>query len=131
MTEAGARSYVRWRQSSRAIQTNSGESIIMAIAVFRSYVNPSHLAVNNRLYAEMHELVQRSPGYLAHKLFEAADGETVVVAEFETVDDVETWGANPDHKLAQEAGKDHVYLSYDVAVCEVVERHIKRPADHQ
>ncbi len=74
----------------------------------------------------MHALVQQSPGYIVtHKLFTAGDGESVVVVEFDDLDSVELWGENPDHKIAQEAGKSHVYTSYDVAVCEVVERHIK------
>ena len=48
---------------------------------------------------------------------------TPLIAEFEDLESVERWGDQPDHKLAQAAGKDHVYDRYDVAVCEVVERH--------
>jgi len=73
----------------------------------------------------MQALVQRSPGYISHKLFSADDGESVVIAEFDDHDSVEVWGENLDHKIAQEAGKSHVYISYDVAVCDVVERHTK------
>ena len=100
----------------------------MTIAVFRSYVAPEHQAENERRYGEMHALVQQSPGYIAHKLFTADDGESVVIVEFDDLDSVELWGENPDHKIAQEAGKSHVYTSYDVAVCEVVGRHIKTAA---
>ncbi len=100
----------------------------MTIAVFRQYVAPEYQAENERRYGEMHARVQESPGYRSHKLFSADDGETVVIAEFDDLDSVEIWGENPDHKMAQEAGKSHVYISYDVAVCEVVERHVKTAA---
>lgn len=101
----------------------------MTIAVFRSYVDASYQAEHDGLYDQMHTLVQQSPGYVSHKLFKAADGETVVIAEFTDFDSVEAWGAQVDHKQAQEAGKDHVYAAYDVAVCEVVERHIKHRSE--
>lgn len=95
----------------------------MTIAVFRSCVADEHRAEHERLYDEMKQLVQQCPGYISHKLFTATDGEAVVIAEFEDLESVERWGDQPDHKLAQAAGKDHVYDRYDVAVCEVVERH--------
>ena len=97
----------------------------MTPAVFRNYVAPEHQAENDRRYGEMNALVQQSPGYLSHKLFTASDGENVVIVEFDDLESLEGWGENPDHKTAQEAGKSQVYTSYDVAVCEVVERHIK------
>jgi heme-degrading monooxygenase HmoA len=98
----------------------------MTIAVFRSYGDVSYQAEHDGPYDQMHALVQQPPGYVSRKLFRAADGETVVIAEFTDFDSVEAWGAQVEHKQAQEAGKDHVYAAYDVAVCEVVERHIKR-----
>lgn len=63
----------------------------MTIAVFRSYVADEHREEHDRLYDQMHGLVQQSPGYISHKLFSAADGETVVIAEFTDIDSVETW----------------------------------------
>ena len=51
----------------------------MTIAVFRSYVAPEHQAENDRCYGEMHALVQQSHGDIAHKLFTADGGESVVV----------------------------------------------------
>lgn len=97
----------------------------MTLAVFRSYVAPEHQAEHDRLYGEMHILVQQSRGYIGHKMFTAEDGETALVVEFDDLETLEAWGANPDHKFAQDVGKRYVFTSYDVAVCEVVERHTK------
>ncbi|MEZ5167045.1 MAG: hypothetical protein R2695_11360 [Acidimicrobiales bacterium] len=47
----------------------------------------------------------------------------MVIAEFADHDAVEVWGEQMDHKRVQALGKDHVYDAYDVAVCNVVERH--------
>jgi heme-degrading monooxygenase HmoA len=102
----------------------------MTIAVFGSYVDPGFQDEHDGLYDQMHALVQQSPGYVSHKLFTASDGETVVIAEFTDFDSVETWGAQVDHKRAHEAGKDYVYAAYDVAVCEVVERHTKQQSEN-
>jgi len=97
----------------------------VALAVFRAYVAPEHQAENDRLYNEMHILVQQSPGYIGHKMFTAEDGETALVVEFDNLNSLEEWGDNPDYKIAQEAGRRYIFTSYDVAVCEVVERHTK------
>ena len=97
----------------------------MTIAVFRSYVAEQHQSENDRLYGEMNDLVQECPGYQSHKLFTAPDGEVVVIVESKDLESLEGWGHHSEHEKAQAAGKDHVYDSYDVAVCEVVERHTK------
>lgn len=97
----------------------------MALAVFRAYTAPEHQAEDDRRYHEMKKLVEQNSGYVGHKNFTAEDGETVLIVEFDDLDSLRKWGEHPDHKIAQRAGRDYIYTSYDVAVCEVVDRHIK------
>lgn len=97
----------------------------MHVAVFRARVSADHKDEFERLYAEMGEIISNIDGYVSHKIFAASDGEGVVIAEFRDFDAVESWDNHPDHKRVKELGKKYIFDTYDVAVCEVVERHVK------
>jgi len=97
----------------------------MTLAVFRCYVAPEQRAEHDRLYNQMHILIQQSPNHIEHKMFTAEDGESALVVEFDDLQSLEEWGENPDHRIAKASGKRYVFTSYDVAVREVVERHVK------
>jgi hypothetical protein len=73
----------------------------------------------------MHILIQQSLNHIEHKMFTAEDGESALVVEFDDLQSLEEWGENPDHRIAKASGKRYVFTSYDVAVREVVERHVK------
>ena len=48
----------------------------MTLAVFRCYVAPEQRAEHDRLYNQMHILIQQSPNHIEHKMFTAEDGES-------------------------------------------------------
>ena len=97
----------------------------MTLAVFRCYVAPEQRAEQDRLNNQKHILIQQSPNHIEHKMFTAEDGESALVVEFDDLQSLEEWGENPDHRIAKASGKRYVFTSYDVAVREVVERHVK------
>ena len=55
----------------------------MTLAVFRCYVAPEQRAEHDRLYNQMHILIQQSPNHIEHKMFTAEDGESALVVEFD------------------------------------------------
>lgn len=97
----------------------------MMIAVFRSRVNKNHMDEFSTLYDEMGGIVSGLPGYISHKIFTAADGEGVVIAEFQSEEAVHNWDVHPDHKRVKELGKKYIFDEYDVSVAKIVERHTK------
>ena len=77
----------------------------MTLAVFRCYVAPEQRAEHDRLYNQMHILIQQSPNHIEHKMFTAEDGESALVVEFDDLQSLEEWGENPDHRIAKASGK--------------------------
>lgn len=72
-----------------------------------------------QLTQEMRTLVQTIPGFLSVKDFVASDGESVSLAEFQTMAAAKAWREHPEHRCAQERGRTEFFSSYHVQVCEV------------
>ncbi|MCY4387264.1 MAG: antibiotic biosynthesis monooxygenase [Desulfurellaceae bacterium] len=72
-----------------------------------------------QLTQEMRTLVQTIPGFLSVKDFVASDGESVSIAEFQTMAAAKVWREHPEHRHAQERGRTEFFSHYHVQVCEV------------
>jgi heme-degrading monooxygenase HmoA len=68
----------------------------------------------------MLELAQTMPGFVDFKIFEADDGERVSVITFTSLEAQRAWRDHPEHRAAQQIGRERFYASYDISVCEVV-----------
>lgn len=76
-------------------------------------------AAYDRLNANMFELVQRIPGFIAVTGY-AGDGEEIGVVRFASLDALRTWREHPDHLAVQQRGRAEFYATYTIEVCEVV-----------
>jgi hypothetical protein len=74
------------------------------------------------LVFRMYELVSGDPayGFVSMNTFEAADGQSGLIAEFESVEGAAAWTRNPEHLAIQERARTEFYESYWVA--EVIKR---------
>jgi heme-degrading monooxygenase HmoA len=72
-----------------------------------------------KLGARMAELVGAMPGYLGMDYAETDDGE-MLVARFESHDALAAWREQPEHKLAQQLGRERYFAHYRIEVCEIV-----------
>ena len=70
----------------------------------------------------MLELARTMPGLRGLQGFEADDGERVSVITFASMETHRAWRDHPEHRAAQQMGRDRFYASYDISVCEVVGR---------
>ncbi|HEV2010756.1 MAG TPA: antibiotic biosynthesis monooxygenase [Candidatus Limnocylindria bacterium] len=61
---------------------------------------------------QMRVLIQTIPGFLSVKTYTAADGETVTLARFESAEALDTWREHPEHRAAQQRGRDTCFDSY-------------------
>lgn len=90
----------------------------MVVIVFRSKlregVDPSPL---EPIGLRMYELASAMPGFISYKDFAAADGESVSLVEFESVETLEAWRRHPEHVEAQRLGRDHYFAEYQIQVC--------------
>ena len=89
----------------------------MVLTVFRSRLRPgSDLAVLERLGARMYELAKQTPGFISYKDFTAADGESVSLVEFESVETLLAWREHPEHKDAQRLGREQFFTEYQIQI---------------
>lgn len=93
----------------------------MVLVVFRSRLqknaNVEELTV---LTERMYKLVSAMPGFRGIKDFQAEDGETVSIAEFDSLEAVTAWREHPEHRSAQERGRREFFREYSVQVCTTV-----------
>ena len=63
------------------------------------------------------------PGFQEIKEFKADDGECMMLVTFQTRDDMIRWRDHPDHKKAQQRGRERYFSKYDVKIGEVVQHY--------
>jgi heme-degrading monooxygenase HmoA len=90
----------------------------MVVIVFRARIRPD---ADQKALAQtgqrMYELASAMPGYISYKDFEAKDGENVTIIEFESPETLAAWREHPEHKKAQQRGRDEFFSEYHIQVC--------------
>lgn len=93
----------------------------MIIAMFRTYLKPQANHEELRaLQQKMHAFVSTMPGFISVKHFTAEDGETLGLAEFESLESLKAWKEHPEHVVAQRRGRVEFFAAYHVQVCSVI-----------
>lgn len=90
------------------------------VTVFRSRLRDDAGPDYGERAAEMARLVQTMPGLVDVKHFVADDGERVTLATFRDGEAQAAWREHPDHRVAQQEGRDRFYAEYSIQVCETV-----------
>jgi len=72
----------------------------------------------------MSELAPTMPGFLGYESTRGADGFGITVSYWSSLDAIAGWRAHAEHALAQAAGRDRFYATYDLRVARV-ERHVR------
>jgi len=63
------------------------------------------------------------PGFLSFKQYTADDGERLALIEFDSLEHEQAWRDHPDHRVAQQRGREEWYASYRIQVCRVLSEH--------
>ena len=90
----------------------------MVIIVFRARLRPdvdqqALVHLGQRMYA----LASSMPGYISYKDFAAEDGENVSLVEFDSQETLAAWREHPEHKAAQQRGREEFFSEYHIQVC--------------
>lgn len=91
----------------------------MIITVFRSRLDPTQAEAYAAMSKTMGALVNKMPGLISYKTFQAQDGERVTIVEFADEESHNAWRDLPAHRKAMEMGKNSFYEEYKVQVCEL------------
>jgi heme-degrading monooxygenase HmoA len=110
-----------------AVTESGGTGEPRVVTVFRSRLRPESVDEYHDTARRILELARTMPGFVDFKAFEADDGERVSVITFATRAEQRAWRDHPDHRAAQQLGRDRFYASYDISVGEIVaESHFPR-----
>jgi heme-degrading monooxygenase HmoA len=89
------------------------------VTIFRNRLRSDAEGYPDEL-ARMVEAVHTMPGFLESKQFTADDGERVTIIMFESAATQRAWLEHPDHRVAQERGRQEFYEFYRLQVCSLV-----------
>lgn len=93
----------------------------MVIIVFRARLRPdADQQAMMQLGQRMYQLASSMPGYISYKDFASGDGENVSIVEFESHETLAAWRGHPEHKAAQQRGRDEFFSEYHIQVCNPV-----------
>lgn len=101
----------------------------MIVTLFRSRLDPAQAEAYAAMSKTMKALVDRMPGLIAYKTFEAKDGERVTIVEFADEESHNAWRDLPAHRKAMQLGKEKFYEEYNVQVCELKRQSAFRRGD--
>ncbi len=92
----------------------------MVIVVFRSRLRPGHEAEFHALADEMLKLAKSMPGFLSYKFFVSEDEERCSIIEFDSHENLRAWREHPEHRAAQQKGRESYYVEYTLQVADPV-----------
>ncbi|MHC4270444.1 MAG: antibiotic biosynthesis monooxygenase family protein [Planctomycetota bacterium] len=96
----------------------------MAIAVVRVTLRDDvDLEEFGKFEEKMIALGSSMPGFQEIKEFKADDGESMMLVTFQTRADMIGWRDHPDHKRAQQRGRERYFTKYDVKICEAIQHY--------
>jgi len=89
------------------------------VIIFRSRLRADvDLAELEAAGARMYELVSTMPGFQSMRMFNADDGESLTLVEFENEQTLLAWRDHPEHRAMQERGRAEFYAEYHMDICE-------------
>jgi heme-degrading monooxygenase HmoA len=92
----------------------------MVVVVFKITHRPDlPVAEYEETGTRMVELVSAMPGFLGMD-YAATEGGELLIARFESHEALEAWRNLPEHKAAQELGRERFFAAYRIEVCESV-----------
>lgn len=93
----------------------------MILLVFKTTPRSDDVkAEYDEINAATQATARETRGFISWKEFSGPGGETVGILEFEDEDALVRWRDNPVHANANKRGREAVYGSYSVRVCNVM-----------
>ena len=86
------------------------------VTVFRSRRRAGTESAYGPLATVMLAAARAQPGFIDFATFEGVDGEWVSIITFATHEAHAAWRDDPDHRTAQERGRDELYDEYSIQV---------------
>jgi len=72
-------------------------------------------------------LASAMPGFISFRRYTSDDGEMLAVVEFTSAETLAAWRDHPDHRKAQQRGRNEFYADYEIINCAVLHRYGYKP----
>ena len=72
-------------------------------------------------------LASAMPGFISFRHYTSDDGELLAVVEFASAETLAAWRDHPDHRKAQQRGRNEFYAEYAIINCAVLHRYGYKP----
>lgn len=66
------------------------------------------------------EIVNAMPGFISFREYKGHDGEFLGVTEWASAEALAAWRDNPEHRKAQERGRQIFYAEYEISICKAL-----------
>ncbi len=75
------------------------------------------------------KIASAMPGFISFRDYTGHDGELLAVVEFASAEALAAWRNHPEHRKAQERGRNEFYAEYQIVNCAVMHEYgYKHPA---
>jgi heme-degrading monooxygenase HmoA len=71
----------------------------------------------NSTAERLYKIVSAMPGFISYREYEARNGELLGVTEWTSTEALASWRENPEHRKAQERGRQIFYSEYEITIC--------------
>jgi heme-degrading monooxygenase HmoA len=71
----------------------------------------------NAIAARLTEITSAMPGFISIREYQGDKGETLGITEWASAEALAAWRDHPEHRKAQERGRELFYTDYDVTIC--------------
>jgi len=92
----------------------------MVVVIFRARMKPGVEKEIAELGERIYALGTAMPGFISYRDYQSSDGESVTIVEFESHETLKAWREQPEHRAAQEAGRNRFFSEYRITVCDPV-----------
>jgi heme-degrading monooxygenase HmoA len=92
----------------------------MVVTIFKHRMRPGVDQEYGTDVSKLLAIAQKMPGFVSIKGYAAADGEQLILVEFETEQALSDWREHPEHLIAQGLGRSKYYSEYQIQVCNTV-----------
>jgi heme-degrading monooxygenase HmoA len=98
----------------------------MVVVIFRTRLRPGVEKEVEEIGRRLYGLASAMPGFISYHEYGAADGESVAIVEFDSPETLAAWREHPEHKAAQELGRQKYFSEYRIQVCSPIREYSYR-----
>jgi heme-degrading monooxygenase HmoA len=112
------------KQSLRGVHEVAEEQKLQhVISLFRFRMRdltPAQSEEYNSTAERLMKTASAMPGFVSFRNYTCSDGESLVLVEFAWAEALAAWRNHPEHRIAQERGRNEFYAEYRVVNCAVM-----------